>query len=159
QVPARADWWLTHPSRAACGSCHDDVNFATGENHANLPQVTDNLCGTCHSIQGELPFDISILGAHTLPQFAPGLPGGVFGLVSVANSAAGQKPAVTFTIKDRAGNPINPGDLATLNLVMAGPTADFASSVSESARGAAGSNGTYTYTFTNAVPANATGTY
>jgi OmcA/MtrC family decaheme c-type cytochrome len=24
------------PSRAACGSCHDNVNFATGENHVDL---------------------------------------------------------------------------------------------------------------------------
>ena len=27
--------YLLHPTRAACGSCHDDVNFATGANHAN----------------------------------------------------------------------------------------------------------------------------
>src|SRR5215469_560969 len=28
--------WLTNPSRAACGACHDDVNFASGQNHVNL---------------------------------------------------------------------------------------------------------------------------
>ena len=41
---AQADAWLKNPSRAACGSCHDNVNFATGENHVNLPQVDDNQC-------------------------------------------------------------------------------------------------------------------
>ena len=39
---AQTNAWLTTPSRAACGSCHDDVNFATGANHVNLPQVNDN---------------------------------------------------------------------------------------------------------------------
>jgi OmcA/MtrC family decaheme c-type cytochrome len=29
-----------NPSRAACGACHDNVNFATGANHVNLPQVS-----------------------------------------------------------------------------------------------------------------------
>ena len=55
------------PSRAACGGCHDNVNFATGENHVNLPQVSDNQCANCHIPQGELEFDASIKGAHTVP--------------------------------------------------------------------------------------------
>ena len=41
---------LTNPSRRACGSCHDDVNFATGENHAALPQVSDN-----HAVSAMFP--------------------------------------------------------------------------------------------------------
>jgi OmcA/MtrC family decaheme c-type cytochrome len=50
------------PNRAACGACHDNVNFETGENHANLPQLSDNMCSTCHIPQGELEFDLSISG-------------------------------------------------------------------------------------------------
>jgi len=57
-----------NPSRAACGSCHDDVNFATGENHVDLPQTSDNQCNNCHTPQGELELDASILGAHTIPR-------------------------------------------------------------------------------------------
>ena len=65
---AQADAYLKNPSRAACGSCHDNVNFATGANHVNLPQVSDNQCANCHLPQGELEFDASIKGAHTIPQ-------------------------------------------------------------------------------------------
>ena len=45
---AQANAWYTNPSRAACGACHDDVNFATGANHVNLPQLDDNQCAMCH---------------------------------------------------------------------------------------------------------------
>jgi OmcA/MtrC family decaheme c-type cytochrome len=156
---AQGDHWLTHPTRAACGSCHDNVNFATGENHANLPQVSDNLCNTCHFPEGELPFDVSIKGAHTIPHLAPSLPGTVFTLVSVTNRLAGQQPTVTFTLRDKSGAPIAPSAMTSLNLVMAGPTSDYQQYVSESARTATGANGTYTYTFTARVPAAATGSY
>ncbi len=157
--PTQKDRWLNTPTRVTCGACHDNVNFATGENHANLPQPTDNECTTCHFIQGETPFDLSILGAHTIPQFAPGLPGVVFKLDKVDNGLAGQSPTVTFEIHDKSGNPLNASDMNLLNLVMAGPTGDYTNAISESATKASGSGGTYTYTFTAAVPAGATGTY
>ena len=157
--PVHANWWLTRPNRAACGSCHDNVNFATGENHASLPQISDDLCTTCHFPQGELPFDISIIGAHTIPTFAPGLPGVVFTLVSVTNGGAGQSPTVSFKVADKLGNPTNLSDLASLNLTMAGPTADYATEIQESALQANGSAGNYTYTFKATVPAGATGTW
>lgn len=61
--------WRTRPSRMACGSCHDDVNFATGFLHGNrltsvrdgglrvmqtdpaktaIPQASDAACASCH---------------------------------------------------------------------------------------------------------------
>jgi OmcA/MtrC family decaheme c-type cytochrome len=57
---------LTHPSIAACGSCHDDVNFATGENHirgVNFP-ATNDACTVCHKAGGVAG---SVLEAHTIP--------------------------------------------------------------------------------------------
>jgi len=158
-APVQGNWWLTHPTRAACGACHNNVNFATGENHAGGPQISDNQCATCHFPEGELPFDASIVGAHIIPTLAPGLPGVVFSLTGVANGRAGQSPTVTFTLKDKAGNPLNAADFATLNLVMGGPTSDYQTTVSESARAATGTNGAFTYTFKAPVPAGATGTY
>jgi hypothetical protein len=158
--PVGANYWLNHPSRAACGACHDDDNFATGENHPGGPQPDDAQCANCHTVQGELPFDASIVGAHTIPQFAPGLPGVVFKLVNVANGLAGKSPTVTFNLHDKSGNPIDPSKMSFLNLVMNGSTGDYGTVVSESAiKGATGSNGTYHYTFQATIPATATGTY
>jgi OmcA/MtrC family decaheme c-type cytochrome len=158
--PPHANDWLMRPSMAACGSCHDNVNFTTGKNHATgLPVASDAQCSQCHIALGEIPFDASIVGAHTIPQFAPGLPGVVFGLTRVDNGGAGKSPTVTFTLKDLSGNAIAPSAMSSLNLVMAGPTGDYTTLVSEDARGASGNAGTYTYTFKAVVPAGATGSY
>jgi OmcA/MtrC family decaheme c-type cytochrome len=44
--------WNTRPTRVACGSCHINVNFATGQGHsgANFPQADDSGCAVsfCH---------------------------------------------------------------------------------------------------------------
>ncbi len=159
--PVNAGWWLTRPSSAACGACHDNVNFQTGENHAGGLPVSDNQCSQCHIIQGELPFDASILGAHIIPQWNPGtMPGINFKLIS-ASGTAGQPPTVTFSVTDNAGNAVDASTMNTLNLLLAGPATDYASVVSESAKGATatGTPGTYTYTFKAPIPADATGTY
>jgi hypothetical protein len=160
--PADADWWLTRPNTRACGACHDNVNFQTGANHDGGIIATDAQCKQCHIPQGELPFDASIIGGHTIPQWTSGvMPGVNFKLISVTNGSAGKSPAVTFSLLDNAGNPIDPKSMNLLNLVMAGPTGDYTNAVSESATGAAatGTAGTYTYTFKATIPANATGTY
>jgi OmcA/MtrC family decaheme c-type cytochrome len=167
--------YLMKPARAACGACHDNVNFATGENHANLPQVSDNQCSTCHIPQGELDFDVSIKGAHVIPERAPSHPGIVVDILRVADGTAGKKPVITWTLKDLAGKPIPLADMKTLRnrvgLVLAGPAPDYGYTnfgadvttggyVAEDAtNGTCDSTGTCTYTFTHAVPADAKGTY
>jgi OmcA/MtrC family decaheme c-type cytochrome len=155
---SQADAWLK-PTRAACGACHDNVNFATGENHVNLPQVSDNQCATCHTPQGELDFDASIKGAHLIPRFSKNLPGTVFELVKVDDGVAGKKPVVTFKVTDKAGKPILPAEMTRLSLVLAGPTTDYATYVSEDARTAGGNAGTYFWTFQATIPADAKGSF
>jgi OmcA/MtrC family decaheme c-type cytochrome len=155
---AQKDEWLK-PSRRACGSCHDNVNFATGENHANLPQVSDNQCASCHTVEGELEFDLSIKGAHTIPRFSKELPGTVFEVLEVADGSPGKRPTVTFSVKDKAGKPILPSEMTRLVLVLSGPTTDFGTPVSEDVRGAQGNNGVYHWTFNAAMPATAKGSY
>lgn len=160
--PVNSSWWLTRPTAAACGACHDDVNFQTGKNHPGGPQPNDSQCSICHIQQGELPFDASILGAHTIATWTPGVtPGVVFQLTNVTGGAAGKSPTVTFSIKDYSGNAIAPSSMNSLSLVMGGPTAEYQTYVSETATSAASTNtaGTFTYTFKATVPANATGTW
>jgi OmcA/MtrC family decaheme c-type cytochrome len=154
------DVWLTRPSRAACGSCHDDVNFATGEGHVNLPQVSDNQCGNCHQPEGEVEFDASIKGAHSMPRFSPSLPGTNIEILNVAEGTAGSRPTVTFSIKDDKGAPVPANQLATLRVYYAGPTTDYASYVAEDARTAqCDANGVCNWTFQRAIPATAKGTF
>jgi OmcA/MtrC family decaheme c-type cytochrome len=44
------DNWKLVPNRKACGACHDDVNFATGDNHPSPGGIRtdDSECTVCH---------------------------------------------------------------------------------------------------------------
>jgi OmcA/MtrC family decaheme c-type cytochrome len=182
---AQTNAWETTPSRAACGSCHDDVNFATGAisygsggdtTATHLPQIDDTQCANCHIPQGELPFDASIIGAHAVDDEAPGVPGLNFTLSKVTGAAPGKAPTVSFTVKNNSGNgiPISyfTANSGSLSLTMAGPTTDYGYTsfgstvttpgyVTESALtgSSCDANGNCSYTFTHTIPANAKGTY
>jgi OmcA/MtrC family decaheme c-type cytochrome len=184
---AQATAFLSQPSRAACGACHDDVNFASGfsngpeVNHPGGPQENDNQCSQCHIPQGQLPFDASILGAHVVPADTAAtyprnpdtlLAGINLAITSVTNTSAGQTPTVHFTLEDDKGNNIALSKADTLNFTMAGPTTDYGYTsfgadtastpgyVTESAlKAACSSGGACAYTFTHAIPKAATGTY
>ncbi len=160
EAPATQAENYLKPNRVACGSCHDNVNFATGENHVDLPQVSDNQCATCHIPEGEIEFDASIKGAHMRPTFSSYLPGTVFGIIKVDDGMAGKKPTVTFSIKDKKGNPILPSEMTRLSLILTGPNSDYPGGyVRDDARKATGSGGTYTWTFSAGIPADAKGSY
>jgi len=151
--------YLTKPSQAACGSCHENVNFATGENHAGLRQISDNQCANCHFPEGELEFDLSIVGAHKVERFSNQLPGTNFEILSVTNTAPGQNPTVTFNVTNDAGQTVSPSMMGRLGLVMAGNTGDFSKVVSENPSGATPATGGFAYTFQAPIPADATGSW
>ncbi len=152
--------YLTNPSRASCGSCHTQVNFATGEHHADLPQISDNQCRNCHIPEGELEFDLSIIGAHKVERFSKELPGTNFEILSVTNSAPGQSPTVTFKITNDAGQDVPPSTMGRLALVMSGNSRDFSEFVSENPSSAAANGaGAYAYTLQAPIPADANGTW
>jgi OmcA/MtrC family decaheme c-type cytochrome len=159
QGAPQAGNYLTNPTRAACGACHDDVNFATGLNHVNLPEPDDKQCAGCHIPQGELEFDASIKGAHTVTTQSAQLPGVVFSILKVDNTLPGSKPTVTFTVKDKSGKVVDISKMNSLSLVLAGPNTDYTTYVSENARGATASGSQYVYTFSTPLPNNATASF
>jgi OmcA/MtrC family decaheme c-type cytochrome len=178
---AQAKAFLTNPTRVACGSCHDNVNFATGANHPGGFQTDDTQCANCHIPQGETPFDASIMGAHVVatdtaafyPQNPDTLISGLnIVITGVTNNKAGSAPVVAFTLLDNNKNPIALTAVGSLSFTMAGPTTDFGYTifgtntstpgyVTESALTAAqcDTKGNCTYSFTNVIPAKSVGTY
>ncbi len=186
-VAAQAKAFLTTPTRAACGACHNDIDFATGfstgpeVNHPGGPQADDTQCMNCHVPQGEMPFDASIMGAHvvptdtaaTYPQNPDTLLAGLnLAITGVTNTSAGQTPTVNFTVQDDSGKNITLSTLGFLQFTMAGPTSDYGYTsfgsdtastpgyVTESAiKATCSSTGACSYTFTHAIPSAATGTY
>jgi OmcA/MtrC family decaheme c-type cytochrome len=178
---AQATAFLTNPTRVACGSCHDNVNFVTGVNHPGGFQLDDTQCAQCHIPEGEYPFDASIMGAHVVatdtaanyPQNPDTLISGInLVITGVTNTKAGSAPVVAFTLLDNSKKPIALSTLGSLSFTMAGPTTDFGYTifgtstttpgyVTESAMTAAAcsATGSCTYSFTNVIPAKAAGTY
>ncbi len=168
---AQATAFLLNPSRAACGSCHDNVNFATGLNHPGGIQNDDTLCADCHIPQGEMDFDASILGAHVAPTASTLLSGLAVNITKVSGGTAGSAPTVTFSVLNTAGAAVPLSALGSISATMAGPTTDYGNTsfgsavttpgyVTESMTGATcSSSGTCLYTFTHAIPAKATGTF
>ena len=168
----QATAYLTNPTRAACGACHNDVNFATGANHPGGIQFDDNQCHNCHIPQGEIDFDASIKGAHVAPTASSLLTGLAVNIAKVQNGTAGSAPVVAFTVQDGSGKPLPLSTLGSISFTMAGPTTDYGYTsfgsntastpgyVTESAAKAnCDGSGNCSYTFTHAVPAKATGTY
>jgi OmcA/MtrC family decaheme c-type cytochrome len=100
------DNWKNRPSREACGSCHSNVNFATGVGHSaqNLAQASDTNCATCHPASGA-GFGFSVTIAHATevsspnnPQLVPGLFYFQYGIDSVTVDNA-NRAVVQFWLK------------------------------------------------------------
>ena len=158
-TPVQQEAFLLQPSIEACGACHDNVNFATGANHPAGP-ATNAQCKNCHVPFGENEFDASIQGAHTVPEQSAQLEGINLQILDVTNAGPGQTPTVLFSLKNNAGQVINPSTLNFFNVLVAGPTTDYTTVVSESAitsSVAAGEN--FSYTFKAPIPANAVGSW
>ena len=68
-LPQAANY-MTVPTMQACGSCHDNVNFATGANHsaANLP-ANNSQCTTCHGTTSTIDNGmLQVVPAHVIPE-------------------------------------------------------------------------------------------
>jgi OmcA/MtrC family decaheme c-type cytochrome len=152
--------WYSRPSRKACGSCHDDINWVTGDKHVAGPQADDKACASCHVPQGDAEWDASVKNAHIIPIESAQLKGLKAQIVNVTGAVPGGKITVTFKVTNGDGSPVTPSSLGTLNILVGGPTTDYTRSFRESGKTATASGDAWVYTFTaNAIPADAKGTW
>lgn len=163
---ADADNWNSAPSRSACGSCHDDVNFETGENHGGgIQQFDDTLCGRCHRDVIVEEFDNTVPGAHTVPYSSSFNPNLTLAITDVQNMTPGTQPSVSFTITDDSG-PVDITTLSSISMLFAGPTTDYFQDLDDNRSSVAGVGlvenavGDYTYTpDAYVIPVDATETW
>ena len=96
RVTDQGDNWALYPTRAACGACHDNIDFSTHKGG----QSDDTQCASCHSASGH---EASIIDAHTDPiQVAAHTFKAE--ILSIANTAPGDFPEITFQIVDPTNN-------------------------------------------------------
>jgi hypothetical protein len=106
---AQADLIYSDPTRKNCGSCHSNVDFATGAGHGGGAQANDSACSGCHppsAIQGYHNV-ASLTPAAQVPEFDVAIT-----MTPPANGqfyVAGEAPVVTVTLKDHAtAQPVDP---------------------------------------------------
>lgn len=123
-LTADGDNWNEVPTRAACGSCHDDVDFSLH----NGGQIDDSNCLSCHSeggARGSIAESHRNLSNEFIAEFK-------VNILDVENSAPGEFPVVTLSIT----NPLNnnaPYDIlndpefegARVNMGVAWSTEDY----------------------------------
>ncbi len=159
QKPTQADLWYTKPSRRACGSCHDDIDFAGGSNHPQ--QSDDTQCSTCHAPDSGVEFDNSVKGAHAISLKSKQLKGLTVEIVSVSDMAPDKSPTLVFKFKNGDGTAVDGSKLNNFRPIVGGPTTSYkwyirdANTPSRAIFDAAA--GTTSYTMIAKIPADATG--
>jgi OmcA/MtrC family decaheme c-type cytochrome len=164
--PTQGFSWYTEPARAACGSCHDDIDWTTGANHPGGAQADDATCARCHIPESGHEFDASIKGAHTVPIRSTQLKGISATIVNIANLSPGKKPTAVFNLRNADDTPIDGTKLLAFAPMYGGPTSNYATFVRESALATNNTRGSFdpvtgytAYTFNTALPAGAKGTW
>jgi OmcA/MtrC family decaheme c-type cytochrome len=105
----QADNWNTQPSRVACGSCHDGINFADGTGttlagsalgHANinLKQPSDVACTICHTSDSTKEFHRTQNVTKHNPTIAAGLTSFTYEIKSAAVDATTKNVTIEFKI-------------------------------------------------------------
>ena len=155
--------WMTDPNRMACGSCHDDVDFESGENHQGIVQEDDTACGICHKPATGVEYDRSVAGAHTVTYKSNQLPGFMVEVLEIGDTGPGQKPWVEFKLHSKWG-PMSEQHVSIINrlrFAIAGPNDDFDFYVQEEdvEDSMTYRNQVWRYEFEAALPEDADGSY
>jgi OmcA/MtrC family decaheme c-type cytochrome len=149
--------WYTSPSGAECASCHDDVDFDTGEGHVAGPQP-DSSCASCHQPEGP-EYGPGIINAHTVPTKSEQLEGLNVDIVDVVDSCPGCMPTISFTVTNDAGDTVDPADLDRFSFLFGGPTTEITEYYRESLGEVTQSGDMFMTTLTTPIPADAEGTW
>jgi OmcA/MtrC family decaheme c-type cytochrome len=91
------------PTLQACGACHDDVNFATGANHALGIIANNTQCTTCHGSTSTINNGaLQVVAAHIIPEVvaATKFQYVVNSVKFTTDSAHNVYPIVNFSIVD-----------------------------------------------------------
>lgn len=144
----QASNYRTVVNSAACGTCHDDVNFTTGANHNGIV-VTDADCQTCHGPSATINNgDLRTTIVHKIPE-VEAAKAFAYTVVGVTNTAPGATPSVTIKVTDptnanapydiaQAGGPFQIGN-ASIRVDLAWNTSNFTNAGSGSATATTGS--------------------
>jgi len=104
----QGDNWETRPSIAACGSCHDDVNFGNDSSKpvvhpgGDVSAVDSSTCLLCHKSGGP---GLSIADAHSFPAKMKAESAKYkLNIVSVTNGGPGSAPTIKFSITNPTNN-------------------------------------------------------
>ena len=170
-----AEFYRTKASTGACATCHFDVNPSQQPTEAGPPGTNhspgayaDGQCSACHASTQTKEFDISVPGAHVVPEQSTQLAGLNVTISNVSSHGPGQRPAITFTVSNNDGTPVR--DLSTLSSLAfnyAGPTTDYTTQLNGNPLGSSPSGtlvgpdaaGAFQFTPNAAIPADATGTW
>ena len=131
---SQGDNWSLYATQAACGSCHDDVDFST---HAG-GQTDDAKCDSCHSTggaAGSIQDSHRILTVEASKQFKAEI-------LAIDSSMPGEKPVVSFKISnpdtgsnyDILTDPVFTG--ASVSVRTAWNTTDYTNTGNEASSGA-----------------------
>ena len=112
---AVVDSWKTNTTRKACGSCHNDVNFATGANHPGIggARTDDTQCIICHTDSYVSSIHATDYSTPNNRQTPAGLVNFKYDLKSVTVNASKQA-VITFRILSDGGTGATP-TAVTLN--------------------------------------------
>ncbi len=124
--------WMDHPSRKTCGSCHDYINWETGEGHSeyNLVMADDLTCDHCHVPDSGVEFDRSVKGAHLELYKSAQFPGVLVRFLEVTNTNPGDHPTVKFSVGSKNA-PLDPAKLNRFRLTLSGPNDDYSFRIQE----------------------------
>ena len=134
-APAQGGLIESQPTRQACGSCHDDLQWGlpyTANGQTMGPQANNANCILCHGVAGT-PLAVRDAHLHPLldPNFDPGLN---FEVTDVGEAGAndgdgtvdpGEKLRFTLRITDDAGSDVAPAAIAAPSVVVSGPTENY----------------------------------